>query len=34
MEQKYSEPTVGALIFNPEGKVLLIKSHKWRGKKF
>ncbi len=29
-EQKYPEPTVGALIFNPEGKVLLIKSHKWR----
>lgn len=28
-EQKYPEPTVGALIFNPEGKVLLIKSHKW-----
>lgn len=32
MEQKYPEPTVGALIFNPEGKILLIKSHKWRGK--
>lgn len=29
-EQKYPEPTVGALIFNPESKVLLIKSHKWR----
>ncbi|MCW4019608.1 MAG: NUDIX domain-containing protein [Candidatus Bathyarchaeota archaeon] len=29
-EQKYPEPTVGALIFNPEGRVLLIKSHKWR----
>ena len=28
-EQKYPEPTVGALIFDPEGKVLLIKSHKW-----
>ena len=32
MEQRYPEPTVGALIFNPEGKILLIKSHKWRGK--
>jgi len=32
MEQKYPEPTVGALIFNSEGKILLIKSHKWRGK--
>jgi nucleoside triphosphatase len=32
MEQRYPEPTVGALIFNPEGKILLIKSYKWRGK--
>jgi hypothetical protein len=23
MEQRYPEPTVGALIFNPEGKVLI-----------
>ena len=30
--QRYPEPTVGALIFNPEGKLLLVKSHKWRGK--
>jgi nucleoside triphosphatase len=30
MEQQYPEPTVGALIFNQAGKVLLIKSHKWR----
>jgi len=22
----------GALIFNPEGKILLIKSHKWKNK--
>ena len=28
-EQRYPEPTVGALVFNPEGKILLIKSHKW-----
>jgi hypothetical protein len=34
MEQKYPEPTVGALIFNSEGKILLIKSHKGEGKSF
>src|SRR5881409_377988 len=28
-EQVYPEPTVGALIVNPEGKILLAKSHKW-----
>lgn len=28
----YPEPTVGAVIFNPEGKVLLCKSHKWGNK--
>lgn len=31
-KQQFPEPTVGALIFNPEGKLFLIKSHKWRGK--
>jgi len=31
-KQKFPEPTVGALIFNPEGKIFLMKSHKWRGK--
>ena len=31
-EQKFPEPTVGALIFNPQGKILLMKSHKWKGK--
>jgi nucleoside triphosphatase len=31
-KQQYPEPTVGALIFNPEGKVLLLKSDKWRNK--
>jgi nucleoside triphosphatase len=31
-EQKYPEPTVGALIFNPEGKALFIVSPKWHGK--
>ena len=27
--QVYPEPTVGALIVNKEGKILLVKSHKW-----
>lgn len=27
--QVYPEPTVGALIVNNEGKILLVKSHKW-----
>lgn len=27
--QIYPEPTVGALIVNEEGKILLVKSHKW-----
>jgi len=31
-EQQYPEPTVGALIFNPEGKLFLMRSHKWKGK--
>src|SRR5437660_2074827 len=30
--QAYPEPTVGALIVNPEGKILLAKSHKWFNK--
>lgn len=29
---KYPEPTVSAVIFNPEGKILLCKSHKWGNK--
>jgi len=28
----YPEPTVSAIIFNPEGKILLCKSHKWGNK--
>jgi nucleoside triphosphatase len=28
-KQKFPEPTVGGLIFNPEGKIFLMKSHKW-----
>ena len=30
--QLYPEPTVGALIFNQQDHVLLLKSDKWRGK--
>ncbi|HEX4921650.1 MAG TPA: NUDIX domain-containing protein, partial [Candidatus Bathyarchaeia archaeon] len=28
-DQVFPEPTVGALIVNKEGKILLAKSHKW-----
>jgi nucleoside triphosphatase len=31
-KQKFPEPTVGALIFNPHGQLFLMKSHKWRDK--
>jgi len=31
-EQQFPEPTVGALIFNPQGKLFLMRSHKWRDK--
>lgn len=31
-KQQFPEPTVGALIFNPENKLFLMKSHKWRNK--
>jgi nucleoside triphosphatase len=31
-QQQYPEPTVGGLIFNPAGKLFLMKSHKWLGK--
>ena len=30
-EQKFPEPTVGALIVNPKGKIFLMKSHKFNG---
>ena len=30
--QHYPEPTVGALIFDPEGRLFLMRSHKWAGK--
>ncbi len=31
-KQSYPEPTVGGLLFNPEGELLLVRSHKWRDK--
>ena len=30
--QKFPEPTVGILIFNPNGEILLMESHKWPGR--
>ena len=30
--QKFPEPTVGALVVGPGGKILLVKTHKWRGR--
>ena len=29
-KQQFPEPTVGALIFGPQGKLFLLSSHKWR----
>jgi len=31
-EQQFPEPTVGALIFDPQGRLFLMRSHKWRGR--
>ena len=31
-EQIFPEPTVGVFIFNRNGEMLLLKSHKWPGK--
>jgi nucleoside triphosphatase len=31
-KQAFPEPTVGILIFNPKGELLLLQSHKWPGK--
>jgi nucleoside triphosphatase len=28
-DQSYPEPTVGVFIFNTDGKLLLLQSHKW-----
>jgi len=29
-KQQYPEPTVGALIFDPDGNIFLMRSHKWK----
>jgi nucleoside triphosphatase len=29
--QKFPEPTVGVFIFNKQGELLLLQSHKWPG---
>jgi nucleoside triphosphatase len=29
MRQRYPEPTVGALVLNRKGEILLVRSHKW-----
>jgi len=31
-EQLFPEPTVGILIFNPNGELFLVKTHKWHDK--
>jgi len=31
-EQQYPEPTVGALIFDAQDRLFLMRSHKWKGK--
>jgi nucleoside triphosphatase len=30
-DQKFPEPTVGVFIFNQQGELLLLQSHKWPG---
>ena len=30
-EQRFPEPTVGVFIFNQDGEILLLQSHKWPG---
>ena len=30
-EQQFPEPTVGVFIFNQQGELLLLQSHKWPG---
>jgi len=30
--KQYPEPTVGALIFNDKNQLLIVKTHKWKGK--
>ena len=31
-KQTFPEPTVGAFIFDPDDRLLLVRSHKWHGK--
>ncbi len=31
-QKQYPEPTVGALIFNDKNQLLIVKTHKWKGK--
>lgn len=31
-KQQFPEPTTGVFIFNQEGELLLLQSHKWPGK--
>ena len=31
-DQIFPEPTVGVFIFNPNGELLLLQSHKWPGR--
>jgi nucleoside triphosphatase len=31
-DQQYPEPTVGALILNENNHLLLVRTHKWKGK--
>lgn len=31
-DQLFPEPTVGVFIFNPNGELLLLQSHKWPGR--
>ena len=31
-DQLFPEPTVGIFIFNPEGQLLLLQTHKWPGR--
>ena len=31
-DQIFPEPTVGAFIFNRQGEILLLQSHKWPGR--
>ncbi len=31
-EPIHPEPTVGVLIFNPRGELLLVQTHKWHGR--